>query len=60
MNTINNMLKPLAAKGKKGPARMVTEQDIEASLLPLFDYLDGNVSIASVEHLVPSSDLSFV
>jgi hypothetical protein len=44
--SIQAVLRPLSAKARKGTvkATTVTEQEIESSLLPLFDYFDQVVS----------------
>ncbi len=52
------LLKPLGSKAKKGAAKPVAlnEQDIEQSLMPLFDYFDQLVSrlvLAAVQKLTP-------
>lgn len=41
LNTIHGLLRP---KGKKNVSVVLSDQEIEQSLLPLFDYLDANVS----------------
>lgn len=44
--TLQTLLKPLKEKPKKGMAKQTTlsEEELENSLLPLFDYLNQNVS----------------
>lgn len=55
-STLQSLLKPLKEKPKKGVAKQtsLTEDDLENSLLPLFDYLNQNVS-----HRIITADRKF-
>ena len=55
-DAIRELLRPLSAKPKKGTAKQtsLSDQDFEASLVPLLDYFDTNVSMVRVERLVVS------
>lgn len=49
-DAIRELLRPLSAKPKKGTAKQtsLSDQDFEASLVPLLDYFDTNVSVSEV------------